>query len=78
MGGMNVLVVAFHLASLADKTPPDSKVTAGWGAFGIFILLCLAVAGLGWGLTKQLKRTQRNADAGMFDPSDKKPRRTTI
>lgn len=73
---MSTLVV--FLTVLVDKTPPADKVVAGWGAFGIFILLALAVAGLGWSLSRQLKKTARNADKGVFDPSDKKPRRTTI
>lgn len=66
------------LAALVDKTPPDNKVTAGWGAFGLFILGCLAVAFLGYCLSRSLKTAARNAEKGVFDPSDKKPRRTTI
>ncbi|MGN6252001.1 MAG: hypothetical protein ACTHNS_09345 [Marmoricola sp.] len=71
-----------HLALLltfwVDKTPAPNDVKAGWGAFGIFILLGLAVAFLGWSLSRQLKKAQRSADEGRYDPSTKKPRRTTI
>jgi len=73
---MNTLVSS--LALLVDKTPPDAKVTAGWGAFGIFILMAVAVALLGWSLSRHLKKAQRNADEGVFAPSTKRPRRTTI
>lgn len=66
------------LAALVDKTPPDNKVTAGWGAFALFILGCVAVAFLGYCLSRSLQTAQRNAEKGMFDPSDKKPRRTAI
>jgi hypothetical protein len=41
-----------------DQIPEDEDVKAGWTAFAIFIGLILAVALLGWGLTKQLKRTE--------------------
>jgi hypothetical protein len=66
------------LVALVDKTPAANDVKAGWGAFAIFLLLALAVALLGWSLTRHLRRAERNAEAGMFDPSDKKPRRTSI
>lgn len=73
---MSTLVVS--LAALVDKAPPDSKVTAGWGAFAIFILLCVAVALLGWSLTRHLKKVQRNEELGIYDESTKPQRRTTI
>jgi hypothetical protein len=66
------------LVTLVDKTPAANDVKAGWGAFAIFLLLALAVAILGWSLTRHLRKAERNAEAGMFDPSDKKPRRTSI
>jgi hypothetical protein len=59
------------LVPLADKIPADKDVKAGWVAFVVFIGLCLAVAFLGYSLTKHLKRARTNADHGMFDPSDK-------
>lgn len=58
------------LVSYADKTPRPNDVKAGWGALLVFVLLGLAVAFLGWALTRQLKRTQRNADAGAFGEED--------
>jgi len=66
------------LTVLADKTPAANDVVAGWGAFGLFILGIIAVAFLGYCLSRSLKTAARNAEKGVFDPSDKKPRRTTI
>lgn len=66
---MNALLITLHsLVLAADPTPADKDVKAGWGAFWIFILLALAVAFLGWSLVKQLKKTQANADKGVFGP----------
>jgi len=77
-----ITVLAAHAAALvataADPTPKDSDVVAGWGGFAVFLVLVLAVIFLGWSLSRQLKKAQRSADEGKFDPSDKKPRRTTI
>lgn len=73
--------IAAHVAAAVvatDPTPKDNDVVAGWGGFAVFILLILAVAFLGWSLTRQLKKAQHAADEGKFDPSDKKPRRTSI
>jgi len=70
-------LIAAQLAA-TDPTPTDNSVVAGpWGAV-IFVCLGLAVAFLGWSLTRQLKKAQRAADEGKYDPSDKKPRRTSI
>jgi hypothetical protein len=70
-------LIAAHLAA-TDPTPSDNSVVAGWGGFAVFVLLALAVAFLGWSLTRQLKKAQRAADEGKYDPSDKKPRRISI
>jgi len=58
--------VASLLVLLADTPPKDEDVTAGWTAFAIFILLCLAVAFLGWSLTKQLRKAQKAKDSGVY------------
>jgi hypothetical protein len=55
----------------ADKVPNPNDVTAGWVAFIVFIGLALAVAFLGFSLTKHLRRASDNAERGVFDPSDK-------
>jgi NADH:ubiquinone oxidoreductase subunit 3 (subunit A) len=54
----------------ADKVPNPNDVTAGWVAFAVFIALAIAVAFLGFSLTKHLRRANENAEKGVFDPSD--------
>ena len=72
----HVLAVTADLVRLADPVegPDPEDVKAGWGAFAIFIGLCLMVAFLGWALTKQLKRVDRAKAAGVFgddvEPTD--------
>ena len=68
---MYAFLISLHsLVVAADPAPAAKDVKAGWGAFWIFIGLALAVAFLGWSLVKQLKKTQANADAGVFDTDD--------
>ena len=66
--------VASFVVPLVDKVPEDNDVKAGWLAFAIFIGLIVAVALLGYSLVKQLRKAQAAEDAGVYDPSDKKPR----
>lgn len=61
------------VVSFVDEVPKDEDVKAGWLAFAIFIGLILAVAFLGFSLVKQLRKAQAAEDAGLYDPSDKKP-----
>lgn len=61
------------VVSLVDDVPEPNDVKAGWLAFGIFILLILAVAFLGWSLVRQLRKVDAAEEAGLYDPSDKKP-----
>ncbi len=70
---MQALTVLPHLISFADEVPQDNDVKAGWVAFAIFIGLILAVAFLGWSLTKQLRKVDAAEEAGLYGPSDKKP-----
>jgi hypothetical protein len=58
----------------ADKVPAPNDVKAGWVAFAVFIALALAVAFLGFSLTKHLRRANDNAERGVFDPSDDPPK----
>ena len=68
---MNALMsFAPLLVVWADKVPDPNDVKAGWVAFGIFIALGLAVAFLGYSLTKHLRRARDNADKGAFDAGD--------
>jgi hypothetical protein len=69
---MNALMVlAPLLVGWEDKVPAPNDVKAGWVAFAVFIALALAVAFLGFSLTKHLRKAGENAERGVFDPSDK-------
>ena len=59
----------------ADKVPAPDDVKAGWLAFAVFIALAVAVAFLGFSLTKHLRKASHNAELGAFDPSDEPRRR---
>jgi hypothetical protein len=59
----------------ADKVPAPNDVKAGWLAFAVFIGLGLAVAFLGFSLSRHLRKASHNAEQGAFDPSDE-PRRS--
>jgi hypothetical protein len=61
------------VVSYVDKLPEDKDVKAGWTAFAIFIGLILAVVFLGYSLVKQLRKVDAAEDAGLYDPTDKKP-----
>ncbi len=75
---MNALLLLLPLlAAGADPVPAPEDVKAGWGAFAVFIGLAIAVALLGLSLVRHLRKARNNADAGLFDPSDEKPRPTT-
>jgi hypothetical protein len=79
---MSLLTVApqalAFVVSLADKIPEANDVKAGWVAFAIFLALLVAVGLLGWSLVRQLRKAQAAEEAGLYDPSDKKPRETTL
>ena len=69
-------VAAVYLISRAvDGVPEDEDVVAGWTAFALFGLLIVAIAILGFSLTKRLKNAARSAEEGRYDPSDPKPAR---
>ena len=61
------LLVPF-LVDGADKVPAPEDVKAGWVAFAVFIALAVAVALLGWSLSRHLRTAGRNRDAGAFGP----------
>ncbi|MGH3334162.1 MAG: hypothetical protein ACRDPJ_22935 [Nocardioidaceae bacterium] len=55
---MNLLLTAVPL--LTEKSPDPEDVKAGWLAFGVFLLLIVAVVLLAFSLVKHLKRAQAN------------------
>ena len=69
---MNTLITTL-VTSWATEGPKPEDVKAGWTAFVVFLLLLVAVALLGWSLSRQLKKAQRNKEAGIL-PSSKKDR----
>ena len=71
----------FHVVLLInalDPVPDDNDVKAGWGAFGIFALLILAVALLCWSFARQMRKVKAANEAGVYDehagdPADELP-----
>ena len=61
-----LLPVADVIVRLADTTPEDEDVKAGWTAFVVFLLLIAAVVVLGFSLVKQLRKAQAAKDAGVY------------
>lgn len=57
---------------LVAAGPEPEDVKAGWTAFIIFLLLFAAVVVLGFSLSKQFKKIERNRRAGVL-PSTKNP-----
>ena len=52
-----------------EKAPDDKDVVAGWTGALVFVALILAVAIIGWALTRSLRTAQRAKDSGVFgDP----------
>jgi hypothetical protein len=70
---MQVLTVLPQVLSFVDEVPEADDVKAGWVAFAIFIGLILAVAFLGWSLVRQLRKVDSAEEAGLYDPTDRKP-----
>ena len=70
---MNTLIITLAaplVGALTSQGPKPEDVKAGWTAFVVFLLLLVAVALLGWSLSRQLKKAQRNKEAGIL-PSSK-------
>ena len=58
------------LLKAVDPVPADKNVTAGYAALAIFIGLAIAVAVLGFSLTRHLRKARENADKGVFGPTE--------
>ena len=61
------------LVPLADKVPADKDVNAGWVAFAVFVALCLAVACLGFSLTRHLARPTTTPSAASSTRATRSP-----
>lgn len=64
-----------HLLLLApdDKAPDDNDVVAGPIGAIIFIALILAVALIGWALTRSLRTAERAKEAGVYGDEPAEP-----
>ncbi|WP_157544955.1 hypothetical protein [Nocardioides halotolerans] len=58
---------------VADETPKDEDVKAGWLALVIFLLLGAAVVVLAFSLVKQLRKAQAAEDAGIYGSDEPDP-----
>ena len=58
------------LLSAADQAPAPEDVKAGWVALAVFVALGIAVALLGFSLTRHLRKARSNAEHGAFGPTD--------
>lgn len=54
------------LLTAAPTPPPDNSVVAGPIGALVFVLLILATAFLCWNFTKQLRKTQKAKEQGVF------------
>lgn len=61
-----------YVAVAADPVPADNDVVGGPLLAILLGVLAVAVVLLVWSMSKQLKKTQKNADAGVFgdEPDD--------
>lgn len=61
------------LLEVVEQGPEPEDVKAGWMAFALFLGLGVAVALLGWSLTRQLRKAQAARDAGVYgdEPVDR-------
>lgn len=60
------VTVASVLLSAEEKAPDDNDVVAGWMGFTVFMFLILAVAVIGWFLTRSLRRAGKAKDEGAY------------
>jgi hypothetical protein len=67
---LHVTELLSGFASLADKPPSEDEVGTGFAYLVVFVLLAAAVTFLGFSLTKQLRKTRANAEAGVFGKDD--------
>ncbi len=65
MHALTSTVVA-ALVRAEEKAPPAEDTVAGWIGFSVFMFLVLAVAVIGWSLTRHLRKVDRSRDEGVF------------
>jgi len=65
-----LLPLILRLDDINQQPPKDDDVVAGWVAFVVFIVLIMAVAFLGWSLSRQFKKVRAAKEAGVFGDDD--------
>jgi hypothetical protein len=70
---LHVTDLVSGFAALADKPPSEDDIGTGFAYLVVFVLLAAAVAFLGFSLSKQLRKTRANAEAGVFGKDDDRP-----
>ena len=65
---------------VTDPTPSDNDVVAGWGAFGVFALLIVAVVFLAFSMVRQFRKVNAAREAGVFgdEPTDREKRQIVL
>ena len=59
------------LLPLVDEVPQPEDVKAGWIALVVFVILGVAIAVIGYFLTRSLRRSRATAEHGGYDESDR-------
>jgi hypothetical protein len=67
---LHVTDLVSGFVALADKPPSEDDIGTGFAYLVVFLLLAAAVAFLGFSLSKQLRKTRANAEAGVFGSKD--------
>ncbi len=62
--------LATNAIRLVDSAPDPKDVKAGWTAFVIFLLMLGAVVALGFSMSRQFRKTERNREAGILPTKD--------
>ena len=65
MQALAISLVSFLLAA-EEKAPDDEDVVAGWTGFAVLVFLIVAVALIGFFLTRQLRRADDAKRRGVF------------
>ncbi|CAA9384868.1 MAG: hypothetical protein AVDCRST_MAG60-1158 [uncultured Nocardioides sp.] len=69
MSALTLLTVLPAVVAAAVEGPAPEDVKAGWVALIIFLLLAVAVALLGFSLTKHLRISRESRDLGAYGDS---------
>lgn len=64
-----LLVPLVTLLNDLDPTPVDKDIKAGFPALFIFLGMFVVILLLGWSLTRHLRRTESNRQAGIYPGS---------